>query len=429
MNYYDIVVVGAGASGVMAAISVKLHHPEKKVLLLDRQDKILSKVRASGNGRCNLSNKNLFPSNFYSIQSSEKQKNKFVQTSINQFNFQDTKDFFSDLGLFLRIDEEGRAYPYAEQAELVIDFLSAYLDQLKVKVLLNSDLDEIKMIEENPIKTDQDKRINFKLHLQKRLPKSQKNKNLKSKFDQANIVCEKLILACGSSAAKKLGGSHAGYELLHQLNVKITDLRPALVPLILAKEEKLKTLKGQRFKGQAILYKNQKLIFKTAGEFLFTEKGLSGIAAMEIARYIEKNSKYHITIDFIPDLNEQELKEFILRQSEKIKEKDFSSLAKGFVRKNIAEYIAENTNSYQELIENLKALKFEVIGTLSAEKAQIMAGGVILEQIDFPSFSLKKNPNIYICGELLDIDGKTGGFNLQWAWTSGYLAGQLKSAY
>ena len=104
-------------------------------------------------------------------------------------------------------------------------------------------------------------------------------------------------------------------------------------------------------------------------------------------------------------------------------------MAKGFVRKNIAEYIAENTNSYQELIENLKALKFEVIGTLSAEKAQIMAGGVILEQIDFPSFSLKKNPNIYICGELLDIDGKTGGFNLQWAWTSGYLAGQLKSAY
>ena len=150
---------------------------------------------------------------------------------------------------------------------------------------------------------------------------------------------------------------------------------------------------------------------------------------MELARFIKPKNKYLLQIDFVPDLTKEQLKEFASNCSKSVKEKQFYHIAKGFVRKNIAKYINSRTKTFQELIKNLKELPLEITGTLPQEKAQIIAGGAVLDQISLSSFALKKNPNIYVCGELLDIDGRTGGYNLQWAWTSGYIAGQLRSMF
>lgn len=420
MMTYDCIIIGGGASGVISALSVRKHHPQAKILLLERQFQLLRKVQASGNGRCNLSNRNLKSENYFSVDSSDSFKQRFLQTAFNQFSFTSTKRFFLDLGIPLRIDEEGRAYPHSEQSAAVVLTLSKALVSSKIEVLLQAEVEKIDYHDNSfelsvvPNKTVKEKK-SFEF-----LTKAKK------------IKCNKLILACGSKAAKNLGGSHIGYNLINNL-AEISTLTPALVPLKLSTDINLKVLAGERFKGQARLFRDSTEIASSSGEFLFSKTGLSGIAGMELARFIpEKFSsadQYYVKLDFAPEYTQPELETILTERKINLQEANLNQLAIGLVKQKTATFLAESAESILQLSVLLKELRIDLLGTNGFENAQVVAGGVKLSQIYSPSFALKSNPAIYICGELMDLDGKTGGFNLQWAWTSGYLAGKLSEAF
>lgn len=406
-----VVIIGGGASGVMAALSVA-RESSNRVFLLERQDKLLRKVRVAGNGRCNISNVHLSDEFYFSVASSEKQKAKILSTVLHQFSVQDSLRFFQELGLFFREDDAGRVYPYAEQSDVFVDLLEEAVVRSGVTICLNAEV--------KGLWAEADR---IKINVDQLSTAASTDRHL----EHLIMDCDDLILACGSQASSNLGGSHSGYDLLRQLDVEISDLYPALVPLIL-KESKTqrKVLSGQRFKGTGTLIRDGQVIFVSKGEFLFTEQGLSGIAAMELARFIQNPAahKYEVALDFIPDLSFEELVEF--RSNYKLKS---MSLAEAFVKKQIALYLTKHNKKDQDMARLLKDCRFGIEGTAGSVKAQVMAGGALLNQIHFPQFCLKKNPHVYLCGELLDIDGATGGFNLQWAWSSGYLAGRGNKPY
>ncbi|HHT24314.1 MAG TPA: aminoacetone oxidase family FAD-binding enzyme [Clostridiaceae bacterium] len=417
---YDCIVIGGGASGVMAALSVRRHYPDFKILILEKEFQLLRKVEASGNGRCNLSNRNIKSENYFSLQAGKSAKQKFLQTAFNTFSYPDTVTFFSSLGIPLRLDQSGRAYPYSEQASSVVLTLTQALVESKVEVLLQAEVVRIKS-------------INTLLELTVEPCKTVKQKRYFSYLTSAKTYqCKKLIVACGSKAAQNLGGTDSGYQLLKQYAM-ISELRPGLVPLNLIMDEKAQSLAGQRFKGSAKLLFNNTLLAQSSGEFLFVAGGLSGIAAMELARFLPQDDQadqdIKIELDFVPDYQLSEVENFLFNRRKILAEHNNDFSAVGIVKEKISDYLVQRAGTSKNLTYLMKATSFKINGTKGFPAAQITAGGVCLSQIRMPSLALKSQPNIYICGELIDIDGKTGGFNLQWAWTSGYIAGQLRDSF
>ncbi|HHU53017.1 MAG TPA: aminoacetone oxidase family FAD-binding enzyme [Clostridiaceae bacterium] len=413
---YDCIVIGGGASGVMAALSVRRHFPEYKILILEKEYQLLRKVLASGNGRCNLSNRNIKADNYFSLQAGKSSKQKFLQTAFNIFSYPDTVEFFCNLGIPLRLDQSDRAYPYSEQASSVVLTLTQALITAKIDVLLQAKVSSIKSAD------------GF-LSLAAEPCITVKQKQHFTYLTSAETYqCKKLIVACGSKAAENLGGTDSGYQLLAEY-AAISELRPGLVPLNLLMDQKAKILVGQRFKGSAKLIDNNTLLAETSGEFLFVENGLSGIAAMELARFLpqadQANQNIIVELDFAPDYQLSEIEELLFNRQKILDKQKEDCSAVGIVKAKISDYLVQRAGSINNLTKLMKSTSFKVNGSKGFPAAQITAGGVCLSQIRMPSLALKSQPNIYLCGELIDIDGKTGGFNLQWAWTSGFIAGQL----
>ncbi|NLM20017.1 MAG: aminoacetone oxidase family FAD-binding enzyme [Clostridiaceae bacterium] len=417
---YDCIVIGGGASGVMAALSVCRHYPNCKILILEKEFQLLRKVEASGNGRCNLSNRNIKSENYYSLQAGKSAKQKFLQTAFNIFSYADTIEFFGGLGVPLRFDHSGRAYPYSEQASSVVLTLTQALIKSKIEVLLQAEVVQIKSIDKS-------------LELTVEPYKTVKQKRHFAYLNSAQTFqCKKLIVACGSKAARNLGGTDSGYQLLEDY-AAISELRPGLVPLNLIMDEKAQSLAGQRFKGSARLLFKNKVLTQNSGEFLFVAGGLSGIAAMELARFLpqdnQANQETIVELDFVPDYQLSEMEDFLFNRRKILagQNNDFSAV--GIVKEKISDYLVQRAGTIKNLAPLMKSTSFKVDGSKGFPAAQITAGGVCLSQIWMPSLALKSQPNIYVCGELIDIDGKTGGFNLQWAWTSGFIAGQLRDSF
>ena len=421
MSCFDLIIAGAGASGLMAALSARRKFPQAKILLLERQDRPLRKVKAAGNGRCNLSNKDLSGSHYFSVATSPKQKDKIIKTVFNCFSSADTVKFFNDLGLFLRTDQAGRLYPYGEQGDLVVACLLRALAKAEIDLLTGLSLTAI------------DRQDNFL-----ELTLLSGNSSLQSRSEtgslQKKMRTKNLILACGSTAGGGLGATDLGYRLSENLGLEVSRLQPALVPLVLSDKDIVKSLSGQRFKGQASLYRDRQFVATSQGEFLFNKQGLSGIAGMELGRFVQDpdRHRYNLTIDFVPDLSQDDLVDYLTglwAGSGTVGRSDLKSLAEAFVKEKIASELASRSGSIAKLASLLKALKLDLENSMGSDQAQVMAGGVCLHQVHLPEFCLKPDPRIYLTGELLDIDGQSGGYNLQWAWSSGFLAGLLSKPY
>ena len=375
---FDVIILGAGASGMMCASTIK----RKKVAVVDQAKNAAKKIMVTGNGRCNLGN-NSISSKFY---------NRNIDSFLKQFSEIETAKFFSDLGLVTYVDDEGRIYPISNSAKSVMDILE--YGARKASFFLGERIKNIKR-----------EGTSFVVNLETKI-----------------ITSPKIVVATG-------GGSD---EILKMLKVPYKEFVPSLVSL---KSKQTRDLNGTRVSN--VLVKATNAFGKTRsekGEVLFRENGLSGIVIFNLSTLYARSGRFEgkVEIDLLPDLSEQTLKD-ILRKRKSLEarlDKFFVGMFANSVANEIFKQSKLNTNApCATLKENeililantIKNLQFNVCGAL--DNNQVFSGGVPLEDLD-ENLMHKNLQGVYFVGEICDVDGVCGGYNLQWAWTSGHIVGE-----
>ncbi|WP_054738524.1 BaiN/RdsA family NAD(P)/FAD-dependent oxidoreductase [Cellulosilyticum ruminicola] len=400
----DIIIIGGGASGMMAAITAA--REGKSVLILERLNRIGKKILVTGNGRCNVSNTNLKPEHFHS------RSQKAIFGPIEAFDYGKTEAFFKELGIEPLI-EGTKVYPRSEQANSVLDVLRMELEELEVDVLT-----EVKVV-------------------------GLKNKKSVWEVEAESgevYMAEKVIMATGGLANASLGCDGLGYEILKKLGHTVIPTYPILVHA-LSSSPYCKMMKGTKVKAVASAYVNGKCEREEFGEVLFTEDGLSGPAIFQISRNIScahiQKKKAMVTLDLVPEQSYDEVVAMIYERIAAKPERSIELLLMGFLNKRVIVPVLKcadinsihrncDTLEYEEvehLVKVLKGFPFETQGTRGYKYAQVTAGGISVDEIDLETMASLKAPHLYVTGEILDVDGDCGGYNLQWAWATGYIAG------
>ena len=377
-----VAIIGGGASAFAAAITLKREKPELDVTIYEKNDEPLKKILATGNGRCNLSN-------FVIQHECYNGDHELIHTILDDFDAVEALRFFNSLGLKIR-EEDGRLYPYSMSAKSVQDLLLIEAKKLDVKIKTNCKVADL-------------------------------NSYLKDK----NTT---VILALGGKAAPQHGTDGDGYKLLKEIGIKYNPISPALVQ-VKTSEPYTKDLKGVRANGVVFLREenddDDKPIKFQEGEIQFTEYGLSGIPVMQlsgdIAEMTKRGEKPQINICFTPDLGLNDINEYIDNQVDS--GKSGPALLYGIVNEKIAQVIYDkNDGDLNKMALDIMSLPFTATGTKSWKDAQVTRGGVPHTELKKHSLQTKKYPNLYIVGELLDVDGTCGGYNLHFAWGSGIKA-------
>lgn len=369
-----IVIIGAGAAGVYLSILLKQKlNNEIEVIVLERNSTSLKKVLATGNGRCNLSNKDM------SINYYQSDNNQLVENIINQF---DMKEKMKELGLYC-IYQGNLLYPKSEQALSVKNIL---MDKaLEYGVVFKYEQEVIKVI--------QDGKYIIKTNSQ-------------------DFVADYVVYAMGSEAGKLSGVQTSRYQIFKDLGLKVIPSFPSLVQM--KTKPALKSLKGVRVKGTFTLYEDNKMIHQEKGELLFTDYGVSGIAVMQLSSFYNEKHKYELSIDFFDEQDFNKLKDYVeLRLN-----KDYNHFYDGLLNSKISSYF--ETLQYQkpqEITSLLKDFRLKVIGLQSYENAQVMKGGLSLKEVA-DSLEIKVYKNMYAIGEILNVAGMCGGYNLHFAFSS-----------
>lgn len=403
MKSYDVIVIGGCSAGVVAAINAKRRCPDLNIAILEKLPRIGKKLLATGNGKCNITNE--------FAQEHDYVGKGFASFAFEKYSPETVKDFFLSLGLLTYTDLCGRVYPESNTATSVVDALRFELERLKIDVYCDTVVTDIK---------------------------HKKDFTVNGEF-----ICKKLVIAAGGKASPSQGSDGSGYVLAKMLGHGITKLYPALVPLCVSPEI-TKPMKGVRVRNVTLTLKGDKKIARTSGEILFTDYGISGIAAMELAaaaqKYIDNVKRNPFTcIDFMPDMSYNEIVDYLLNLN---KIKGFTSidnLLTGFLPKAAGIAICKacelykadktisdlNEKDIRKIAERIKSFPLEVTGTKGFKDAQVTSGGIKTDEIDNKTMQSKICNNLYFAGEIIDVDGGCGGFNLQWAWASGMLAGEL----
>lgn len=399
-----IAIIGGGASGLCCAVAAaekaRKQGVKAEITIYEAKDRVGKKILATGNGRCNMLN-SFASADDYSAPS-------FVRDILTRYPADYTRRFFEDMGLYSREDEEGRVYPLSNQATSVLDVLRLECQRLGISIICESEI------------TSVGKKGNG--------------------FVLSNGKCyDKLVLACGGKAGAKNFG---GYELLKTTGITVTKLMPALTKLTVKDNTYTKQLKGIRHKVGLSLYTDGKKTAEEKGELLFADYGLSGIAVMQLSSLVARHFRVSKTLplvccDFVPDMSFGELKENITKIAAHNKNIKAESLLIGFMPKKLGEIVCKSTGvpptkAVGELsagdIGNIasaaKKFTFEISALRPFEDAQVTSGGAELKEFDSRTLEAKKVKNLFCCGELLDIDGPCGGYNLLWAFASGIAVGE-----
>ena len=396
-----VLVIGGGASGMMAAISAAKNGA--RVTIYEKSDRVGKKILATGNGKCNLSNKNMDITNYYT-EDAEK-----LLRCFERFSTEDTIHFFNSIGLMIR-EKEGYLYPYCEQASVVLDILRKQLQEENIEVYTSVE--------------------NITLA-------ANKNGRFRVSSTLGNKEYDAVILACGSKAGMKNAGTEA-YDYAKLFGHRIVPLFPALVQ-VRCEGDFFKAVAGVRCKAKITLYEAGKEKAMEKGELQLTDYGISGIPVFQISRIIAE--KIHnkrtvdICIDFIPEMDMNDWDMFIEKRMQQCHEYTCEEFLSGILHKKISMMFLKrhglkstevlNGDTKKKMSSLCREMKcFSVIpkGVNSFEQAQVCSGGVDFLELDDSMQSIYQ-PGLFICGEMVDIDGKCGGYNLQWAWTSGYIAG------
>jgi len=423
---YDVIVVGAGASGLMAAILAA--RQGSSVLVIERKEKAGKKILATGNGKCNFTNLVQTPECYRSDDSA------FAMKVLSCFDVKKTLDFFEELGIYPK-ERGGYLYPNSEQAASVVQVLMMECVRQKVEFHYEeSVIDIIKpyftVITEQNSTIEDEKKTN-----------SNRNKPNKYKVVSAKHTYQgkNLILAAGGCASPQLGSDGSGYQLAKKLGHTIIKPLPALVQLKSPDKFK-KTVSGVRTIAAISVYADQKQIAAEEGEILFTDYGISGIPIMQVSRFVakalDKGALVQLLIDFLPAIRKETVKTLILKRLKLNPNKSLEEMMIGLLNHKLsylfikeagldsgkeASFITEK--EIDALVKQIKSFRMTITDTNSFENAQVCAGGVSTKEIEVTTMESKLVKRLFVTGELLDVDGTCGGYNLQWAWSSGYLAG------
>ena len=402
----DVCIIGGGAAGLVSA--VKALESGDKVRILEQRDRVGKKILSTGNGKCNMSNKDQSLFHYHGLKSEEGSRS-LVENVYRKFSPEDTINFFEDLGVFV-IYKNGYAYPRSEQASSVLDVLRFKLESQKADILCDCLVNDITV--DNGIFC-----VNTSL---------------------GKFRADKVIMACGSRASLTDNVSD-GYSLAKSLGHTVIKPLPALVP-ILCGDSIFKSLSGIRTKGSiSVFNENDELIAKDMGELQLNSYGVSGIPAFMVSYHISKllndKKRAYILLDFMPDLCMDELITYLNNRIKSCPYKLTDSYLIGLLNKNLANAIIKDcnidfkqsvgklsANDIKNIAEHIKAFKADVIGTKQYKDAQICAGGVDVSELK-NNLESKLVKNLYFAGEMIDVHGDCGGYNLQWAFSSGAVCG------
>lgn len=390
---FDVAILGGGASGITAAIAAK--RAGKSVVIYERMPKLGKKVIASGNGRCNLLNENINES-FYNASARPLVKNIF-----SKFGKSDILDFFTGLGLQMYSDG-GRIFPVTNQSSSVLKVLEMEMERLAIPVEFNFEVADIA-----------DTKGWFTL----------------SEKSGRKISANALVIASGGKSYPAFGADGSSYRFAEQFGHKIIEPVPCAVALV-AKDPLCHPLQGQKISASAKAIIDGNLVSQAQGEVLFTKYGLSGTAILDISREISiainRSGKKQavIIIDMVPFM-----KETALRAEIEGRLKNFSSMediVAGILPNKFGAALSNilKTKDALSIARSLKSKEFIVTGTRGWNEADFTAGGVSVEEIKIDNLESKFKKSLYFAGEILDVDGARGGYNLAWAWASGIVAGK-----
>ncbi len=392
---FNLLILGGGASGLAAAVTA-YEMNVKKIAILERLPRTGKKILATGNGRCNLSHQNISAPDY---------QGSYDVTGILE-NFGSAEAFFENLGLYCRTDEQGRIYPYSMSANAVLDALR--LQCSGVAEFCNEQA--VKLFCKNRI-----------WHIL-----TESGTEYLSRF---------VIFSAGGTVQPKFGTDGTAFRLLENLNIPVIQGRPILCPL-LSDKKLLQSLKGLRVKGSVSLYYKNKLLKSETGEIQFTERTISGICIFNLSVLVKHQfSDYEISVNLFPELTHSEL---LLRLRKCRGERlglPYEDMLSGLMQKPLARIILNKSgirtnmscvrasqSQFSRLAENCQNFRFPVLGTVK-EQAQASAGGVAGDALD-EHLQVKSHPGLYITGEAVDVHAPCGGYQLHWAWASGYTAGK-----
>lgn len=398
-----VAVIGGGAAGMMAAITAA--REGVKVTILEHKDRIGKKILSTGNGRCNFTNTFQTPACYRS------DNRDFAWNIIQKFNVEKTISFFKELGIYPK-DRNGYLYPYSDQAAAILEVLQIEIAKLDICVMT-----EINVLDIQPVK-----------------------RGIRVTTDKKTITVDSVILACGSKAAPVTGSDGSGYQLAKLLGHRIVPVLPALVQLRCA-EKFYKSISGVRVQGTVEIYADDISLVSDTGEIQLTNYGISGIPVFQVSRYAAKAiyQKQSVTavLNFMPDMNKDEFLSFLQERITLCPHKTLDEFFTGIFPKKLCELWIRlsrlpkemrvsdlSGEQLEKLVLLIQHLRTHITETNAFEQAQICCGGVDTTEINPDTLESNYVPGIYFAGELLDVDGICGGYNLQWAWSSGFVAGK-----
>ena len=398
---YDVIVIGGGASGMMASIFSARNG--NSTLVLDHNEKLGKKLYITGKGKCNLTNNSPIETHLNNTITNS----KFMFSPLNQFSPQDTMSFFEENGLKLRTERGNRVFPDSDKSSDVIKTLEKTMKRYGVVVSLNQEIKSVKKEKQFHILCD----------------------------NGIDYTCNSLIIATGGLSYSGTGASGLGYEIAKQFGHKIVEPRSALCPIVV--NEDISELNGLSLRNVTLTYSQGKKTFEEFGDLLFTYNSLTGPIALTLSSKINKLDIKHtkLHLDLKPALSYEKLDEKFVREFVEFAKKDYRNYLNSLLPASFIEFFMKRTKiknkkmseftkqDRQTLINTLKKFDFSINSLDNINVSIVTSGGVDVKDINAKTCESKLIENLYFVGEVLDVDALTGGFNLQIAWSTGYVAG------
>ena len=384
-DIYSVAIVGGGASGLICATELLLSSNAflgNEIIVLEKNDRVGKKLLATGNGQGNIFNRNISIDNYHGDKG-------FMNAFFKNFDDINLENYFKNLGIFVFGDEEGKVYPLSLQANSILDNIRYFLSSKNCTIKTNFSVKAIKKEGEIFILDNGEQIVRAK-----------------------NVVC-----AFGGYAGKQFGTDGSSYKLLENFGHKLTKLIPSLVQLKVDVKD-YKSLKGVKEKVKAYALDGEDLLESCTGDLLFTDYGLSGNTIFKLSPYLQSAKKPRIKIEFLPSLSKEDLID-IIKYREGLNYIPREDLLLGIVNKQLGRILCKKYNNIEEIANALKGLNFEVLGDLGFNNAQVTKGGIDTNGVNPFTLQSKLVKNLFLTGEVLNVDGDCGGFNLAFAFVTG----------